>query len=127
MGSRSLGVAALMICLVIAHGCSPSSSTTGALTTPVRGKIVLNGKPLSKGTITFEPEGPGKDASGEIQPDGTFVMTTYKKDDGTVLGKHRVSINFTDKLVPVRYKSFATSKVEVDVTEAQAEYPIELQ
>ena len=76
---------ALVMLLALA-GCGALSAPQGATTVPVKGKVTHNGKPLTKGVINFQPEGAGKDATGEIQPDGTFVLTTYKKDDGAVVG-----------------------------------------
>ena len=32
----------------------------------------------------------GKAAIGTIGPGGLFVLTTYEKDDGAILGKHRI-------------------------------------
>jgi hypothetical protein len=106
-------------------GCG-SSAPQGAATLPVKGKVIFKGQPLTKGTISFEPEGAGKEAFGEIQPDGTFVLTTYKKDDGAVVGKHRVTVSNAGKSVPVKYASPAASKLEVEVSEGKDDYTIEL-
>ncbi len=35
----------------------------------------------------------GKPAQALIQSDGSFTMSTYGKDDGAVVGKHRVVLN----------------------------------
>jgi hypothetical protein len=106
-------------------GCG-SSTPTGAATSPVKGKVTYKGQPLTKGTVTFEPDGAGKEASGDIQPDGTFVLTTYKKDDGAVIGNHRVMVTRTVKTVPAKYSSLNTSKLEIEVSEDKTDYPIEL-
>jgi hypothetical protein len=115
----------LVLCLAIV-GCGSLSTAQGAPTLPVKGKVTYKGKPLTKGTITFQPEGAGKDATGEIQPDGTFVLTTYKKDDGAVVGKHRVTIDKTDATVPAKYGGPGTSKLDVEVSSGTTDYPIEL-
>jgi hypothetical protein len=106
-------------------GCG-SSTPTGARTSPVQGKVTYKGQPLTKGTVTFEPDGAGKEGSGEIQPDGTFVLTTYKKDDGAVIGTHRVMVTRTVKTVPAKYSSLNTSKVEIEVSQDKTDYSIEL-
>ena len=87
---------------------------------PVKGKVTYKGKPLTKGTITFEPDGYGRMASGELQSDGTFVLTTLKEGDGVVAGDHRVSITGVDKTLAkdalaTKYASPNTSKLEVEV------------
>jgi hypothetical protein len=84
------------------------------------------GQPLTKGTVTFEPDGAGKEATGEIQADGTFVLSTYKKDDGAVLGNHRVTVSNVPKTIPAKYSSPATSKLEMEVSEGKTDYTIEL-
>ncbi len=113
------------VALLLSVGCS-SSEPTGALTAAVKGKVTFKGQPVTKGTVAFEPDGGGKEAFGTIQPDGTFIMTTYKKEDGAVLGKHRVSVSNAGISVPLKYASYSASKVEVEVTAEKTEYPIEL-
>ena len=81
------GVAATMT------GCGGGS---GAMATaPVNGKVTFNGQPVTGGSITFAPiatgkDAPGKSASGPVQADGTFKLTTYVSNDGAVIGKHQV-------------------------------------
>ncbi len=58
---------------------------------PVEGTVLYNGKPLTSGVVTFLPA-TGPVATGEIQSDGTFRLSTYGDGDGAVLGKHQVSI-----------------------------------
>jgi len=70
----------------------PGCGRDGFGTAPVKGKITYKGKPLTTGTILFKPEGDKPSATGEIQPDGTYVLTTYSGDDGAVLGKHDILI-----------------------------------
>ena len=108
--------------LLVFAGCGPSSaSSVGVPTSPVQGKVTYKGQPLTKGRVIFEPDGKGKEAFGDIQPDGTFVLTTYKKDDGAVLGNHRVSITVAGKALPMKYGSPNTSKLEVEVVEGKTD------
>ncbi len=80
------------LCLVFLFGCGAKYYATA----PTSGKVAYDIKPITQGTITFIPvkdDGSpreGKAAIGTIQSDGTFVLTTYEKDDGAILGKHRV-------------------------------------
>jgi hypothetical protein len=65
---------------------------------PVHGKVIVDGKPLFQGKIRFAPVAqeedrkPGKPAFGIIQSDGTYRLTTFKPDDGAVVGEHWVTI-----------------------------------
>ena len=73
-----------MLTLVILAGCN-----RGPKMTPVTGKVIYNGRPLEFGVVMFQPPS-GQPAQGEIQPDGTFILSTYRLNDGVVLGKHKV-------------------------------------
>jgi hypothetical protein len=62
---------------------------------PVRGEVTYNGKPVSQGIVTYTPTTPGvgRTANGPLQPDGTFVMTTLKRDDGVMRGAYNIVIH----------------------------------
>jgi len=68
-------------------GCGPSRPATAR----VHGKITCGGQPVTQGTVTFYPE-QGRSASGRIQPDGTYTLTTFDEGDGAILGKHTVTV-----------------------------------
>ncbi len=60
----------------------------------VSGRVVSNGQPVTGGSITFMPtdsQAGGMPASGEVKPEGTFVLGTEKPGDGVAIGKHTVS------------------------------------
>jgi hypothetical protein len=65
---------------------------------PVRGKVTLDGKPLSGAKIMFAPiakgetKKVGKPAFGVLQSAGEFVLGTYEPDDGAVVGEHWVTV-----------------------------------
>src|SRR6516165_7707037 len=63
----------------------------------VAGKVTYNGKPVTKGVVSFIPaSGPGaatgQSATGEIGSDGYYQLTTFESGDGAVLGEHRVIV-----------------------------------
>jgi hypothetical protein len=58
---------------------------------PVSGRVTLDGKPVTQGEVTFIPED-GPSAFGSIGADGTFRLTTLNKDDGALVGRHKVLI-----------------------------------
>lgn len=63
---------------------------------PAQGKVLCKGEPVTGGSITFIPIGDektqatGKVATATIKQDGTFVLSTYGRFDGAIVGKHRV-------------------------------------
>ena len=89
----------------------------------VKGQVVYKGGgPVTQGTVLFESTGtPRVQASGEIQPDGTYELASDLGKPGTVAGEHRVMIQppFLETgqkpLVKARYTSYATSKLTAKV------------
>lgn len=76
---------ALGFVAVLAAGCGGS----GVKTYPVSGKVTFeDGSPLTKGTVVFESTTMA--AMGQIQPDGTYTLTTYKDGDGAPEGSYKV-------------------------------------
>jgi hypothetical protein len=92
---------------------------------PVKGTITYKGKPLTKGTIRFEPDA-GRKASGAIRPDGTFVLSTVQPGDGAVPGVHRVAVTAPRRTIPGKFSNFSLSQIEVEVKAGQTDYPIDL-
>ena len=72
--------------LAVVSGCN-----RGPTMLPVSGKVLYNGKPLEFGSITFQPSA-GQPAGGEIHSDGSFTLSTYRLNDGAVVGLHKVRI-----------------------------------
>lgn len=127
MRLRALALGTLASLVFIFVGGCGSSSAPQIATVPVQGRITYQGKPLSKGSITFQPDDDGQPAHGEIQPDGTFELTTVAKGDGAVPGKHIVSVIGTEgKLVPRKFHDNKTSPVQIEVSRDKTEYPIDL-
>jgi hypothetical protein len=73
-------------------GCGASGNVK---TYPVKGLVTFDGKPMvGGGAISLIPatNQPGKTAAGIIKPDGTYVLGTYKDDDGSMAGDFKVVI-----------------------------------
>lgn len=94
---------------------------------PVEGHVLdLDGKPipgLTGATVEFESLEAKVSASGGITEDGTFRLTTERREDGAWLGKHRVLIARHEpnpdtkppRAIPAKYESFETSGLTADV------------
>jgi len=111
-------------------GCGPSSGTPVTLI-PVKGKVTYKGQPVTKGIIQFEPDGYGRTASGHLQSDGTFELTTLKPGDGVVAGEHRISIVELDKSLAKdralkKYGSPNTSRLTAEVSLEKTEFAFDL-
>jgi hypothetical protein len=76
-------------------GCT--GSTNRPKVAPVSGKVTHNGQPVTAGDVTFTPDGgtggsAAHIATGQIEPDGTYRLTTFNSGDGAVLGTHKVTV-----------------------------------
>jgi hypothetical protein len=75
-------------------------------TTPVEGVVLLDGKPLAGASIQFVPQGAGRDATGETDKSGQFVMSTFQPRDGVVPSSYKVVISPPTGIAdPAQYKS----------------------
>ncbi len=117
----------LLVPVGISTGCGKQRDLA-----PLSGKVLYQGKPLQFGTVVFEHEY-GQPATGVIQPDGTFELTTRGEGEGTVVSTSRVRVacyqgqdpaRKTDSgqptalgrsLIPEKYTSFETSGLTVEV------------
>ncbi len=99
---------------------------------PVTGKITVSGQPVTKGFVIFMPDEAkgtsGKAAVGDIGPDGTYALRTFKANDGAIVGHHRVVISgqaieddeaiSPDQQIPPRYGNPQQSGLTAEVTPA---------
>jgi hypothetical protein len=129
--SHWLLAAALALLLSVA-GC-------GSRLYPVHGTVTLaDGTPLTKGMVVFEGSdgGAAVTARGEVQPDGSYRLSTYKPSDGVPPGKYRVLVSPMDlsdvpderKNLPfdIKYLRPETSGLEFEVNAGPNEFPIKL-
>lgn len=120
----------IMTCLVAGCGSDTSTAKKMMQAVPVKGVVKLKGKPLTQGSIRFEPEDGGREASGSINPDGSFVMSTFENEDGAVQGLHRVAVvgagGGKKDPVPIKYHNFVTSGLTLEVTADKTDYVVEL-
>jgi len=90
---HALRVVALAAGLAAIGGCGSGPDDMPEVA-PVRGKVTLNGKPLTDARVTFAPvDGTGQSSEGRTAASGEYVLT-YKRDImGAKLGKHKVYIS----------------------------------
>lgn len=81
---RALAVTLTIVSLL---GCS----SDGPEMAHVSGTVKYRGEPVTQGQVVFYPSG-GRPASGIIEPDGTYRLTTFDSGDGALVGTHRVTI-----------------------------------
>jgi hypothetical protein len=122
MPAQRAGLLAVLM-LLSSAGCD------GRKIYPVRGRVVFaDGSVMAGGWVTFEPldSAVKASASGDIQPDGTFILTTERKGDGAIVGRYRVLVSpprsssldetaVEPRMIHSKYRSFDTSPLEVEV------------
>ena len=90
-------VAIVVVCLVL-PGLSGCGRSGGPEMVPIHGDVSYNGAPLqnvTQGIIRYTPKESGtaaREATGRIQPNGTFVLTTFKAGDGVVAGEYNITV-----------------------------------
>lgn len=86
----------LVAVIVLASGCSNSQLA------PVSGTVTYEGKPVEKLSLCFSPEPVGDNFSvgpyskATTDSDGKFVLTTRHDERGAVVGKHKITLRYTD-------------------------------
>ena len=88
----------------------------------VHGTVKYNGKLLDAGHIVFTPAtgkggATGQVATGEINSDGTYDMTTFNTGDGAILGQHIVTVTVQKGEMP---KPDANSHIKYELPKNQA-------
>ncbi len=79
--------------MVLAGMVVAAGSGCGNRLTQVRGKVMLDGKPLDRAMVQFEPiGGHGQPARGITETDGSFHMDTHAPDDGAWPGEYKVLV-----------------------------------
>jgi hypothetical protein len=88
---------------VLFGGCG----SRGPKPIPIRGEVLHKGaslKNVPQGLVRYIPKSPdsGRQASGRIQPDGTFVLTTFQQADGVMPGDYNIIVSAYSSEPPSR-------------------------
>jgi hypothetical protein len=113
----------LGVLLVFCAGCGSKHAPMA----PVEGRVLLDGRPLASGSVGTIPVA-GRGAHGDVQSDGSFALHTFGKNDGALIGKHKVGVVLYDMkgpkspespygklLIPQRYTNPESSGLTIDV------------
>jgi hypothetical protein len=114
---RILGAGSALLLMLVA-GCSDGRPKR----VPVSGRALIDGKPLEIGFIQVVPQ-TDRPAVGALGPEGRFRLTTFEENDGCVPGRHRLAViakkdlgsTAIQWLAPKKYRSPATSGLEIEV------------
>ena len=110
----------LVVALAVCAGCGGGPSDTPELGTG-HGTVKLDGQPLPKATVRFTPVETGRHSTGETDDNGYYELQYTQRDEGALLGKHKVSIRtyrseddeVTPEKLPTKYNTETTLEAEV--------------
>lgn len=87
MHSAPLAAALLAVFATLVVGCGPARPPTGQVT----GQVSLDGRPLARGTLTFEAAGL-RPATAQVEAGRILPATTFAAGDGVPIGRHAVAV-----------------------------------
>jgi hypothetical protein len=92
--SRSVFVPFILVLAIFCPACSSNQKPLY----PVRGQVLVQGRPAAHAQITFHPVGDqGPEAVrpvGSVDENGYFTLTSFKQGDGAPEGEYRVTIHW---------------------------------
>jgi hypothetical protein len=100
---------------------------------PVSGTVLIDGKPLSHGTVQFVPVG-ARPSMSRLDSEGRFSLSSYKLNDGVTIGTHKVQVDGSESIgeetrkwhAPPHYASTKTSGLQVEIDGPEDDLKIEL-
>ena len=103
-----------IVLLIILAGLIPLIGCGGSVA-KVDGIVLCDGKPVPDALVFFQPE-KGRLAKGTTQKDGCFTLTTYRDNDGAVIGRHTIRVAPSDWTLP---NCPASLSIEKDIKEVE--------
>jgi hypothetical protein len=117
-------------CCVILIVCFAGCGKTGPEIAPVSGRITLDGQPLEKADIVFQPDGSKPPSSGRADADGRYQLAYKRGVMGGHVGPNTVRITISPDVVanppniPAKYNT--DSELKREVKSGQNEFNFDL-
>lgn len=147
---RRNAVVCVALMTLLATLTSGGCGSDNPKTVKVTGKISYNGQPLNSGTVALIPKDTdaGYGATGQIQEDGTFELTSFKPNDGAAPGQYAVTVQvFPDEEasggelglpgaefgmgnkppIPLGYSDPSTTKLTALINDGETELDLKLE
>ena len=131
---RTVGLFSMVVGVLLL-GCTETQKMV-----PVSGTVLVDGEPLTMGTIRFVPEA-GRPVSSAILEDGSFQLAVSSVGqqlpiDGIPLGSYRIAVSASEILneeansihwhAPSHYADFRTSGLEANIDGSTENLLVEL-
>lgn len=94
----SITIALSAVCLAALSGCDGKDYTLA----PVSGTVTFDGKPVPKLLVNLSPKPVGENyavgpfSQGKTDSEGKFTLKTRYDDEGAVVGKHTLTLMYSD-------------------------------
>ena len=82
----SVFLCTLSVVLLSLIGCGSSKTAS------VTGTVTLDGQPVARAGVAFQPKDGGRMSTGETDAAGKFTLTCYERGDGAIPGAHDVTV-----------------------------------
>jgi hypothetical protein len=132
----------LVCCLVLLGAVlCPACSSDRKPVYPVKGQVLVNGKPAANAQVLFHPtDGASEELkpTGQTDDEGYFTLTSYKNGDGAPEGSYNVTVTWFRvgrsgnqanaeiiryNALPLRYAKPTTSQLQASVSKGDNELP----
>jgi hypothetical protein len=90
---------------IAVFGCSDGRPSR----VPVSGQVLIDGQPLKYGSVRFTPDN-ARMSGGLLDAEGRFSLSCFERNDGAVIGVHRVTIAAGETLSPTKVRWHAPKK-----------------
>lgn len=84
----------ILLLVVMFLGIAGCGKSIEQASSSASGKITLDGKPLTSGTLNFYPANEGNSAFATINSDGTFTVNTSAGTNGLEPGDYSVVVSY---------------------------------
>lgn len=110
----------------IMKAAAPQGAASPPKSTPVEGKISLEGRPLAGATVIFHPEKGEARASGLSGDSGTFILTTLRSGDGARPGIYKVTVTHRTHQIHSNYQDPGKTPIKIEIPKGGLRTEVEI-
>jgi hypothetical protein len=123
---RNLFICFVLFCALEIAGCSRGDRPE---LTEVQGIVTLDGKPLPRATVIFQPMNGGRSSRGLTDSQGKYRLLYLRDIEGAILGSHKVTITTVTEddrkeILPARYNKQTTLAADVKAGKNQRDFQL---
>jgi hypothetical protein len=115
----------IVVAALVLAACAAEGPELGA----VYGKVMMDGKPVPHAQLSFEPEGPGRAATGLANENGEYELEYSPTAEGAMVGPVIVRIStltaVQPETIPSKYNTKSELKRKVDSGSNEINFELE--